>query len=105
MKLEEVKRLYLHCEIIQPDPDDNTFTGKATASTDIPMDRRKLALSAAFLASQRAVKNFKPVVTNDDVDAALKTDLGNVDEAHQIAFTASQVAVEDFDFDELILPL
>jgi len=105
MKLEEVKRLYLHCEIIQPDPGDQTFAGKITPSADIPMDRRSPARSAAFLASQRAAKNFKPFVTNDDVDSSLKTDLGNVNEAHQIAFIASVKAVEDVDLEELILPL
>ena len=100
MRIDEIQRYNLHCELILPKPGDPHYRDKDKINSFAPFDASKPAVSAAFLATQRAVENFKPWVTNADKPAIQQVQLGLDQQAHLAAFIATQLAVERFDIGE-----
>lgn len=109
LRLDRINRLLLHCEITRPTAGAQKFHDIDQLAVTAPPTRGKAVKVTAFTASQKAAKDFKPrratQLSNDDDKALLKDQIGRNKQAHQLAYLATQKAVEHFVKADFISPI
>ena len=105
MKPEDVKKLYLHSELVRCSVDDLKFIRKAVNSIPVLYHAGTAVAAIAFSARQAGSGISGSGINKGEINRRCKRSSIKAVGAHAIAFEASRLAAARTDPDKLVLPL